>query len=134
MDRETKSRKAFTLVELIAVIAVMGVLAVIAIPKYADYQNRSRVKSDGTLAMEIIRLAKVAEGATKSKSLTIVDSYVKKSFTNNVYPPPQSGGKFVLSRSNNAWTVSWTPVNSPGYNTQQIISEGYEKSWAPRRE
>ena len=126
--------KAFTLVELIAVIAVLGILAAIAIPKYIDIQNRSRVKSDGTTAMEIIRLARLAETDTKSTALATVESYVKKNFNNNAYPTPQSGGSFVLARAGNYWTVTWTPTNASGYNTAQTVNESTMNTWNPAEE
>lgn len=130
----TSGSRAFTLVELIAVIAVLGILAAIAIPKYIDIQNRSRVKSDGATAMEIIRLARLAETDTKSTTLTIVEGYVKKNFNNNAYPAPQSGGTYVLARSGNYWTVTWTPTNASGYNTVQTVNESTMNNWSPAEE
>lgn len=40
-DRDMKSQKGFTLIEIMMVIAIIGILAVIAIPNYISYRNKS---------------------------------------------------------------------------------------------
>jgi prepilin-type N-terminal cleavage/methylation domain-containing protein len=46
----SRTRRAFTLIELIAVMVVLAVLAGVAIPKYFDYADRAKTSSvQGTL-------------------------------------------------------------------------------------
>ncbi len=122
------------LMKAVAIVAILGILTAIAIPWYTDMKNRSRVAADGDIAREIIRLAMLGENHTKSSAQVIVENYVKRCFTNNTYPTPQSGGIFILGKVEDHWTVSWTPTNAPGYNTVQIISESTEENWVPGKE
>src|SRR6267142_554603 len=47
---QTRTRKAFTLIELIAVIVVLAILAGVALPKYFDYSANAKSSScKGTL-------------------------------------------------------------------------------------
>ncbi len=48
--RNTRSRRAFTLVEVIAVMVVLAILAGVAIPKFFDYSDEARTSAvQGTL-------------------------------------------------------------------------------------
>ncbi len=122
------------LVKAIAAVAILGILVAIAIPQCTNMKNRSRVKADGAIAKEIIRLARLGEKDTKSSAQVIVENYVKRSFTHNTYPKPQSGGIFELKKDGNDWGVSWTPTNCPGYNTIQKVTESTEENWVPSKE
>lgn len=45
MNRNTTSRRAFTLIELIAVIIVLAILAGVALPRYFDYGAQARASA-----------------------------------------------------------------------------------------
>ena len=43
--RNSRTRAAFTLIEILVVIAIIGVIASVAVVKYATYLKESKIKS-----------------------------------------------------------------------------------------
>lgn len=80
----TRTRKAFTLLELIVVIVILGILALIAIPTFASVINKSHVATANETAGSVSRDA-AALAAFDQKGWGDTDANSTASSPNNTY-------------------------------------------------
>lgn len=56
IQKQLKSKKGFTLVELVVVIAILGILGAIAVPQFTNVQKDAKIKAD-EVSIEIVKKA-----------------------------------------------------------------------------
>jgi prepilin-type N-terminal cleavage/methylation domain-containing protein len=115
----SKTRKAFTLVELVMVIVIIGLLAAVVVPKFGDLKDEAQTAAEqGTVAgvrtgIKLVHMTNLAQGsdtypATLDSAAVGAGSETNPLFT-NVIDGGISDGNW---EKNDADTYEYTPTGN----------------------
>jgi prepilin-type N-terminal cleavage/methylation domain-containing protein len=115
----SKTRKAFTLVELVMVIVIIGLLAAVVVPKFGDLKDEARTAAEqGTVAgvrtgIKLVHMTNLAQGSDTYPATLDSASVGAGSETNPLFTNVIDGG---ISDGNweksDADTYEYTPTGN----------------------
>ncbi len=120
----SRTRRAFTLIEILIVVVILGILAAIVIPQFTDASNEAMeasVRSQLQTIRSQIELYNVQNPATAYGPATVADATFFDELVQNDYL--QTAPKNPLQ--NNSNTVGPAPLAGVGWTWQMIGADAW---------